>query len=407
MARILPANTSPSAPERVIVLDVLRGVAILGILVMNIQSFGRISSEYLNPMALGPLPLADWIAWVVVHVLADEKFISMLTLLFGAGIVLMASGSRHPADTFEQRFRRRMGWLFLIGLAHGLILWPGDILAAYAVCGLVAMHFRDHPPMTLLAFGVALLGGLTALWLVLSAILIFLVPEHWLQTLNERYWQPGADVVSDELNRMSLHWLAATGERATGALTAQLWMFFSERLWQMLAMMFIGMALLRLGFLHGTWSLAGYRRVVLIGLGAGIPLVLAGLWFNTAVEWDLRYSMFLGRIANLWGSVAIALAWVALVILLAHPDGRRRILPGVIRALEAVGRLALTNYIGQSILAAMIFYGIGLGLFSQFGHLELLGIVLAIWVFQITFSLLWQRYIGPGPIETLWRRLAS
>lgn len=145
---------------------------------------------------------------------------------------------------------------------------------------------------------------------------------------------------------------------------------------------------------------------MLAGLGIGIPLVLAGLWFNTAVEWDLRYSMFLGRIANLWGSVAIALAWVALVILLAHPDGRRRILPGVIRALEAVGRLALTNYIGQSILAAMIFYGIGLGLFSQFGHLELLGIVLAIWAVQVAFSLLWQRYVGAGPIETLWRRLA-
>lgn len=406
MPRTLTANSTSSAPERVVVLDVLRGVAILGILVMNIQSFGRISSEYLNPTALGPLPLADWITWVVIHVLADEKFISMLTLLFGAGIVLMASGSRHPADTFEQRFRRRMGWLFLIGLAHGLILWPGDILAAYAVCGLVAMHFRDHPPATLLGFALAMIGGVTALWLLLSAILIFLVPEQWLQTLNERYWQPGTEVVSDELNRMSLHWLATASERATGALSAQLWMFFSERLWQMLAMMFIGMALLRLGFLSGSWSLASYRRVVLIGLGVGIPLVLLGLWFNEAMDWDLRYSMFLGRIANLWGSIAIALAWVSLVILLAHPDGRRRLLPGVIRALEAVGRLALTNYIGQSILAAIIFYGIGLGLFSQLGHLELLGIVVLIWAFQITFSLLWQRYVGAGPIESLWRWLA-
>ncbi|WP_290649047.1 DUF418 domain-containing protein [Aquisalimonas sp.] len=390
--------------QRLAVLDVLRGVAVLGILLMNIQSFGRFSSEYLNPKALGEPPPLDWAVWIVSHVVADEKFITMLTVLFGAGIVLMARNAKGSAEDFERRFRRRMAWLFVFGLVHGLFVWPGDILAAYAVCGVIAVQFRHRPADTLVRLGLLLYAGGTVLWLAFSAGLIFLLPTEWLQFLISQYWTPTAEIVYAELNRLTFGWLASTGERAVNALGAQAWMFASDRGWRMLAMMFLGMALMQVGFISGQWPLRGYCRVAVFGLALGIPVVLAGFLFNElVVDWDFRYSMFLGRIANHWASIAIALAWIAIVILLV----RHSVLGQAMHALEAVGRLAMTNYLGQSILCAGIFYGVGLGLFSRLGYAQLLGVVVLVWAVQVGFSLLWRRFHGVGPFEMLWRRLAS
>lgn len=397
------AQSTGQKAVRLPVVDVLRGVAILGILLMNIQSFGRLSSEYLNPKAIGTPPPLDWAVWIASHIIADEKFITMLTILFGAGIVLMAKNSHDSPAVFERQFRRRMGWLLVFGLVHGLLLWPGDILAAYAVCGLIAVRFRHKPPIELVKLSILLLATVMVLWLLLTAILVFVVPIDTLQLLVARYWVPTADVIAQEISKMTLDWVFAAGDRAIHALGTQLWMLASDRIWRMLAMIFFGMALMQIGFLSGQWSLQSYRRVAVMCLAVGLPIVLAGLLFNEAVDWDFRYSMFLGRIANNLGSVAVALAWMSLVIILV----KRSILYRVSRALEAVGRLAMTNYIGQSVICAGIFYGIGLGLFLQMGHLQLLGVVVAVWAFQIAFSLIWRRLNGAGPLEGLWRRLSA
>ncbi|MEX0731616.1 MAG: DUF418 domain-containing protein [Aquisalimonadaceae bacterium] len=398
-----PGQSTGRTNSRVPVLDVLRGVAILGILLMNIQSFGRLSSEYMNPKALGDPALLDWAVWVFSHVVADEKFISMLTLLFGAGIVLMAKHSRDAADVFEQRFRKRMAWLLVFGLVHGLLLWPGDILAAYAICGLVAVRFRDQEPVRLAMTGIFLLTMAMLLWLLLTAALVFVVPESTLQQLITRHWEPSRGVVAEEVTGLTFNWLTTAWDRAVHALGAQLWMLASDRIWRMLGMMFLGMALLKTGFLAGQWSLRQYYRVTVAGLAVGVPLVLGGIWFNEAMDWDFRYSMFLGRIPNHWGSVAIALAWVSVVIILVRQAALQR----ASRALEAVGRLAMTNYIAQTIICTTIFYGFGLGLFLQLGYLELLGVVAAVWTAQIAFSLTWRRFKSAGPLETLWRRLSA
>ena len=397
------AAPSGSASVRLPVLDVLRGVAVLGILLMNIQSFGRLSSEYLNPKALGEPPPLDWAVWIINHVVADGKFIAMLTVLFGAGIVIMAGNSRETADAFQQRFQRRMAWLFLFGLAHGMFLWPGDILAAYAVCGAIALRLRHRPTADLVWLGVLLLAAMTVLWMVFSAVLVFALPVDWIVHLATRFWVPHAELVYAEMERLTTGWLGSAGERALNALGAQAWMFVSDRFFSMLATMLFGMALVRTGFLTGQWSVSSYRRVVVAGLGVGVPVVLAGLWFNEVVSWDFRYSMFLGRVANHWASIAIAIAWIALFILLVKQDA----LGAVGRWLEAVGRMAMTNYLGQSIICVLIFYGIGLGLFSRLGYLELLAVVLLIWAFQIAFSLGWRSLFTMGPFEALWRRLAN
>ncbi len=396
-------SATDSQAGRMPVLDVLRGVAVLGILLMNIQSFGRLSSEYLNPKALGEPPPLDWAVWIVNHVVADEKFIAMLTILFGAGIVIMANNSRETAAAFQQRFQRRMIWLFLFGLAHGLILWPGDILAAYAICGVVALRMRHRPTAELVWTGVLLFAAMTVLWMLFSAVLVFALPMDWVAYLAGHFWTPQSDLVYAEMERLTTGWVASAGERAVDALGAQAWMFVSDRFWRMLAMMLFGMVLVRIGFLTGQWSVRNYWRVAVAGLGVGVPVVLAGLWFNEVVDWDFRYSLFLGRIANNWASIAIALAWISLFILCVKQGWLRR----ATHWLEAVGRMAMTNYLGQSIICVLIFYGIGLGLFSRLGYLDLLAVVLLVWAFQIAFSLTWRKYFRMGPFEAVWRRLAN
>ncbi|MCP1676535.1 uncharacterized protein J2T57_003696 [Natronocella acetinitrilica] len=395
-------DTPRAASSRLPVLDVLRGMAILGILLMNIQSFGRLSPEYLNPKALGDPQTLDWIVWLINHLIADEKFISILTLLFGAGFLLMAQNSRDNRVDFERKFRRRMLWLFIFGMVHAIVLWPGDILAAYAICGLVAMRFRDRSPAELIAIGLSLFAGAMILWMLMSAVMLYLVPADTQEWMVQRYWTPSAEVIDDEVERLTTGWFAAAGDRAVNAVGAQAWMLVSERIWRMVGMMLIGMALLKLGFLRGEWSLGAYRRIFVLGVLIGFPVIIAGLAFNEAVEWDFRYSFLLGRIANHWGSIAVAMAWVSLFIFLVKSDA----LAWAWRRLIPVGRLALTNYIGQSVLCATVFYGFGLGLFGQLGNLELMAVVIGVWALQISSSALWFQHLGAGPLERLWRRLA-
>ncbi|HLS70010.1 MAG TPA: hypothetical protein VK035_11745, partial [Kiloniellales bacterium] len=127
-AKPLPASAGIRDSSRVGLLDILRGFAILGILLMNVQAFGLVSGAYLNPKALGEPPVADYLVWLATHLLIDEKFIAILTMLFGAGLVLMSERSKTSVAEFERVFRRRMLWLLAIGLIHGLLLWRGDIL---------------------------------------------------------------------------------------------------------------------------------------------------------------------------------------------------------------------------------------------------------------------------------------
>lgn len=147
-----PAATAmPAAPvtagERIVSLDVLRGFAILGILIMNIQSFSMISAAYLNPTAYGDLTGLNRVVWTLSHLFADLKFISIFSMLFGAGIVLFARRLEAKGLRAGPVHYRRAIWLLLIGLAHGFLLWYGDILAIYGLVGLIVyLMWRRSPP---------------------------------------------------------------------------------------------------------------------------------------------------------------------------------------------------------------------------------------------------------------------
>ncbi|MGC2112335.1 MAG: hypothetical protein WA655_22640, partial [Candidatus Korobacteraceae bacterium] len=154
-----PDSTGPiTSKERIVSLDVLRGVALLGILPMNIQAFSMISAAYLNPTAYGDLHGANYWAWFLCHVLADEKFMTIFSMLFGAGIYLMTSHIEEAGGRPGLIHCRRMGWLLLFGLLHAYLLWWGDILVNYGLCGLLAYCFRKRSPRRLIVYGIVLVA---------------------------------------------------------------------------------------------------------------------------------------------------------------------------------------------------------------------------------------------------------
>lgn len=402
VARSMPESSGSKDSGRVGLLDILRGFAILGILLMNIQSFGLVSGAYLNPKALGEPPAADYLVWLATHLLIDEKFIAILTMLFGAGLILMSERSKLSVAEFERVFRRRMLWLLAIGLAHGLLLWRGDILTTYAISGAVAVYFRHMAPWQLIKIAIALMLVPTVIVILMSAGLQ-LLPEQRIAELTVKHWLPSREVIREEIALYTGNWLATAGARALNSLTIQAWMLVTERFWKVLALMLIGMALLRIGFLMGQWSGERYRRLGLAALAIGLPIVALGVAFNEYFDWDLRYSLYLGKLANYWASAVVALGWIALMALLAH----YRLLGPVGRWLTAVGRLALSNYLLQTFICATLFYGFGLGLYGQLDRASLLLIVLGIWVAQVVFSLWWLNHFRIGPFEWTWRRLAA
>src|SRR5712692_4927581 len=156
-SEVLPAETPAldaiPEPERIASLDVLRGLAVLGILVMNIQSFAMIEAAYSNPTAFGDLKGANYLVWLLSHVLADQKFMTIFSMLFGAGIVLMTGRREQAGRRSAAVHYRRMGVLALFGLLHAYLLWYGDILFSYALCGMVAYLFRRLRPQFLLLWG--------------------------------------------------------------------------------------------------------------------------------------------------------------------------------------------------------------------------------------------------------------
>jgi uncharacterized protein len=386
----VPDSPSPTPPaDRILGLDVLRGFALLGIIVINIQAFAMPFATLNNPTAYGDLTGANYLVWVVSHVLAKRKFITLFSLLFGAGIVLFARSKRE--DEATRLHYRRTAFLLAAGLAHAYLLWYGDILVPYAMCGLVVFFVRDWEPRLLARVGL-LLMAVPALMYIASGVSL----ESTQAVLAQ--WSPGDAAIATEIDTYRSGWLAQFDHRIPTAISQQTSGFVSLIFWRTSGLMLWGMALFKWGVLSNERSAGFYRRLLAGGLLGGIPLILAGVWYNEAVDWSVR-ALFFGSQFNYWGSLLLAGAYIGGVMLFC-----RRFGGGVVTgALSAVGRTAFSNYILQTVIATTIFYGHGLGLFGRVSRVEQAGVVVAIWAVQIVLSVLWLRFFRFGPLEWLWR----
>ena len=384
---------------RIDAIDVLRGFALLGILAMNIQLFAMPDAAYLNPTAYGDLEGANLYVWLGGRLLADQKFMTIFSMLFGAGIVLMASRAEARDDARRLHYRR-MGWLAVIGLAHAHLLWSGDILFLYAVCGMLVYPFRKQSAGRLLAIGTATLVAGSAIFAGLQASLPYW-PEEALAEVTVGSWQPTREIVDGALAAYRGGWLEQLPVRSASALGFETFVLVIWGGWRASGLMLIGMALYRLDVFSARRSARFYGALIAAALVAGIPVEAYGVVLDFEFGWALDWSLLQGRQFNYWPSIAVSLGYVGLVMLVCRST---RLRP-VTRPYAAVGRTALSNYLLQTVICTTIFYGHGLGYYGSVDRVGQLGVVIGVWAVQLVASPLWLQRYRFGPAEWAWRGL--
>jgi uncharacterized protein len=388
-----------TAINRIISLDILRGLAVLGILIMNIQSFSMPSAAYINPTAFGDLSgINKWI-WILSHLLASEKFMAIFSMLFGAGVVLFSENAESKNHNSAALHYKRMAWLLLFGLIHAYLLWYGDILFKYSLCGMLIFVFRKMPPRPLLWLGL----GFFVVPLVLNNLIAWSIPywpeENVESTLHS--WSPGQEVISHQIDSMRGSWSDRMGIRLPAAVFMHTSYFLMGSFWRIMSMMLLGMALFKWKILSAERSNTFYIRMILAGFLLGFTLSGLGVILNFKQGWNLEYSMFRGSQFNYLGSVGIALGYLGLVMLCSK-TGRFQ---GVKALFAAVGRMAFTNYILMTLMAVFLFNGGGLALYGKVERLVQVAIVLGIWLLLLLISSFWLKRYRFGPLEALWRSL--
>ena len=389
------------AGGRIASLDVLRGFALLGILVMNIQVFAMPIAAYGNPTAWGDLTGVNLGVWTFAHVFFSQKFVTLFSLLFGAGVCLFADRIEARGGRPAKWHYRRMGWLLAFGLAHAYLLWAGDILVPYAICGCLVYLLRRRGPGTLVAVGCASLLVASLFTVLIGAALSIPEIPREVTAEIEGEWRPGVSELDGEIAAYGGGWSEQQPLRMEQAFAIHLGMLPFFVVWFCGGLMLIGMALYKWGVLSAARDDRFYGWLAAAGLLAGLPLVALGVWWNFAGGWAWQRSMFLGALFNSWGCIPVALGYLGLVMLAV----RRGFLPGLQARLAAVGRMAFTNYLLQTVLCTTIFYGHGLGLFASVERYQQLLIVLAVWALQLWLSPIWLRRYSHGPLEWLWRTL--
>lgn len=370
--------------ERNVTLDFIRGVAILGILLLNISAFGLPKAAYLNPAWYGNITLSDAWTWAVLDLFAQVKFLTLFALLFGAGLqMLLPRGKRW--------IQSRLTLLVLLGFIHGLLLWDGDILLAYGLIGLICWRLiRDAPSVkSLFNTGVLLyLVGIGVL-LLLGVISGSETSRAWTPDasalLYEKFWKVngGMEAVSNRVDMLSNSLLALGAQYG----------------WQLAGMMLLGAALMRSGWLKGQYSLSHYRRtgalLVIIGMAINLPAIVAQ-WH---LEWAYRWCAFLLQAPRELSAPFQTIGYAALMFGFWPQLNRFKF----VIAIACVGRMGLTNYLLQTLICTTLFYQFGL--FMKFDRLELLYFVIPVWAINLLFSVIWLRFYRQGPVEWLWRQL--
>ncbi|MEM6748154.1 MAG: DUF418 domain-containing protein [Pseudomonadota bacterium] len=382
--------------ERIGSLDFLRGLAVLGMLVANVPwHVGDSMSRVHDP---------DWssvTAWILQYSIFDQRFMPIFAMLFGASLYLLV-GTSSKSSAFDRYFLRRMGILLGLGLAHAYLLWPGDILITYAVCGpFLLLAFRHHA-WTLVGLGLALnaLNLAFGEWPGLYERTIERVLFSWWvdygeapSTIAEAYAGSYSDLLQyNAWRNQFIQWTALP--------------YF--RVWNALGLMLIGMGLFRLGVLQGNRPKDFYKKLLAVSISISIPLVTYGV-FARIGRHDAVGS-YLGFIGDLplenitfrSGCAVMSLGIIAAVHLVYDRLAKRVRAP-----VEAVGRMALTNYLLHSVLFLIIMHGFKLIAFDSLDHDHMLALVFLVWALQLTWSSPWLSRFRQGPVEALWRRLCG
>jgi uncharacterized protein len=403
--------TIPASEQsrRIITLDIIRGIAVMGIFSVNVVAFALIFPAYMNPSAAGGHTGIDLATWFANFVIIDGKMRSLFSILFGASMLLVIERAVAAGRSGASVHYRRMIVLALFGLAHFYFIWFGDILFLYAVIGMIAYLFVRKPPKSLLIWAAGLFLLNAAMMAASSA---------YFRSADAAAHAPGASQDKiDEWNQaiawgrqsedktardIAIH-RGSAATRAEHMLTDRTFeplpglLFFGP---ETLALMLLGMAAFKSGYLTGDWSDRRYRSIAIWTLSIGTIGSAALAYMTLRSSFYLPLVFFNLVVAQLPFRIMMALGYAALIILLfRNPSWLRD-------RFAAVGRAAFTNYLGTSIMGALIFYGDGLALFQGVSRFEAWLVVPLVWLLMLAWSKPWLDRFQYGPFEWAWRSLA-
>lgn len=398
--------------DRHLSLDAMRGFAVMGILLLNIIGFSMPGAAYINPAAWGGTDPLNIGVWATSFVLFDGKMRGLFSVLFGASMLLVIQRAEASGQNARSVHLNRMAWLFVIGAAHYIILWWGDILVSYAICGTLALFFVRMDIRQLVRWSIILFS--------LHFLLVSLmVAGIWAQVTQGMapgadpdtmasarailgsFGKPGSEEITTDLALYSGSWATVFTNSLSNfpsSLNTTLLMFTLDTL----GMMVLGMAMLKSGFILGLWAPEIYARIARRAFAIGLaPMIALAAWviisdFDTMVAFGAFFAF------SFPFRVALTIGWAAALLgLIVH--NRESMLIGRV---AAAGRAAFSNYLGTSVLMTFIFYGWGLGLFGQIDRITAMGFVLGAWAIMLLWSRPWLERFRFGPAEWMWRSLA-
>lgn len=421
---VKPVDTA----DRIQTIDMVRGFALLGILMMNIPGFGISNTSY-QQITNGPHTTADYWTLAAVSTFFEGTMRGLFSMLFGAGMILFTMNKKEipGGPTVAEYYYRRLGWLVAFGLFNAyVLLWWGDILFFYGLIGMLLYPLRKTGAKWLLILGFVCIG--IAAYKNLAwygdtresragykeAIAIekegkkptekqLEQKEAW--TRIEKNSKPDTAKTNEAIRNMRGDYGTVFSHLLPENASGEIWWLY-HGIWDMLSMMLIGMGLFVLGFFSNKLSTSTYVMTLLVGYGIGIPLG----WFS----FDYGQSGWISNVATYVDTYRVP-HWVLydlkrMFLALGHASVlmlvfNARIIPWLMRGLSNVGQMAFTNYLMQSIICSLFFYGYGLGNYNKLSFHQLYYVVGAVWIFQLIFSAIWLRYFKFGPFEWAWRSM--
>lgn len=371
-------------------LDLIRGIALLGILLINIRVFSSNVVTYYFPYALGDLSVADQLTYMLTEAFAHSKFIGIFSMLFGVGLIIFRQNLENKNLISRDYTLRRLSFLLLFGLLHGFLVWFGDILVLYSLCGLLVMSVWRWNANKLFL--------LSSLFFTISLISGFFFV--WTKFTDPTMANPYLDFIDAERQSFLGNWFEQLGMRRE-QLLAYYSNFPKTYIWSTMALMLMGMGLYKVGFFSSERTTKFYQKIAFITLGTCLPIALFNAYVSDNLLWEPHPLYPYLHLLHFLIVPPMVIGYSALFILWQ----RSRSLYWLQYAITCLGRMAFSGYILTSLLCTFIFYGHGLGLYGQYSYFQQLYFVVSIWIILLLLAPLWLHFFKQGPLEALWRKL--
>jgi len=422
-----PLAAPVAQQDRITIIDSLRGIALLGILMMNIPYFGLPDPSFDNLTLNNELSTINEKVWYFINFFLEGSQRAIFSMLFGAGTILFVTRLEKRVQGIipAEYFIRRQLWLLIFGLVNAFVLlWAGDILFQYAVCGIIVFAFRRAPVKGLLiAAGICLLlmtarenrdlykqkgvisKGEAIAKIDTTKIKLTDIQKEDLGAMTGMKEKSDTAGLRKEMKKNLRQLRGNYGEvyNNISNVSTSLELYYTYYgLWDVLLFMFIGMAFFKNGILTGQANVKVYWTLFIIGLGGG--LLISYLRLQPMFQYKFNNFEMIKHKASDYYEISRTLRSLGIfgLIMLLYKSGLFKWLFALVRP---VGQMAFTNYLMQSFLCGLFFLGIGFGMIGKLQRYEIYYVVGAVWVIEIIWSHIWLHYFRFGPLEWLWRSL--